>query len=249
MNLPITVLDAAVILLILASAGYAAWKGFLSETLTIFDWAAAAFGCLYFGPYLIPMMRGLVTTPWVAGLLAYAVVFLIIFIPLSFLSHRFSETVKHSPIGPLDRALGIAFGVVRGLVAVGLAYLAYTYFVPVPEQPRWIKEANTLPMIQSTADVLVSLVPSRTRGNFRLERDDSGDDAIGNLIRDNGAANRAGTDTSRGNSGGSYGERAAPRGNDNSPQGRPANNAQRGYGATDRRALDTLLQDGGGNRR
>lgn len=251
MNLPITVLDAAVILLILASAGYAAWKGFLSETLTIFDWAAAAFGCLYFGPYLIPMMRGLVATPWVAGLLAYAVVFLIIFIPLSFLSHRFSETVKNSPIGPLDWALGIAFGVVRGLVAVGLVYLAYTYFVPVPEQPRWIKEANTLPMIQSTADVLVSLVPSRTRGNFRLERDDSvrEEDAIGNLIRDNGEANRAGTDNSRGNSSGSYGEREAPRGNDNSPQGRPANNAQRGYGATDRRALDSLLQDGGGNRR
>jgi membrane protein required for colicin V production len=251
MNLPFTVLDAAVILLILASAGYAAWKGFLSETLTIFDWAAAAFGCLYFGPYLIPMMRGLVTTPWVGALLAYAAVFLIIFIPLSFLSHRFSETVKNSPIGPLDRALGIAFGVVRGLVAVGLVYLAYTYFVPVPEQPRWIREANTLPMIQSTADVLVSLVPNRTRGNFRLERDDSvrDDDAIGNLIRDNGAANRAGTDDSRANSRGSYGEREAPRGNDNSPQGRPANNAEKGYGATDRRALDNLLQDGGGNRR
>jgi membrane protein required for colicin V production len=243
MNLPFTLLDALVILLILASAGYAAWRGFLSETLTIFDWAAAAFGCLYFGPYLIPMMRGLVTTPWVAGLLAYAVVFLIIFIPLSFLSHRFSESVKNSPIGPLDRALGIAFGVVRGLVAVGLVYLAYTYFVPVPEQPRWIKQANTLPMIQSTADVLVSLVPSRTRGNFTLDRDAvREDDAIGNLIRENEGANRQG-------SSGTYGERAAPRGNDNPPQGRPANNAQRGYGASDRRALDNLLQDGGGNGR
>ena len=255
MNLPITVLDALVILLILASAGYAAWKGFLSETLTIFDWAAAAFGCLYFGPYLIPMMRGLVATPWIAGALAYAVVFLIIFIPLSFLSHRFSESVKNSPIGPLDRALGIAFGVVRGLVMVGLTYLAYTYFVPIAEQPRWVRQANTLPMIQSTADVLVPLVPSRTRGNFRLERDDAvrEDDAIGNLIRDNRDANRAGT------SAGSYGERQAPRGepprgeaprgNDNSPQGRPANSAQKGYGASDRRALDNLLQDGGGNRR
>jgi len=249
MNLPVTVLDVLVILLILVSAGYAAWKGFLSETLTIFDWAAAAFGCLYFGPYLIPMMRGLVSTPWVAGLLAYAVVFLIIFIPLSFLSHRFSETVKHSPIGPLDRALGIAFGVVRGLVAIGLVYLAYTYFVPVTEQPRWVRQAHTLPMIQSTADVLVSLVPSRTRGNFRLERDATprSDDAIGNLIRDNGEANRAGSAGSGG--GNAYGEREAPRGNDNPPQGRPANNAQKGYGASDRRALDSLLQDSGGNRR
>ena len=58
MNLPITLLDALVILLILASAGYAAWKGFLSETLTIFDWAAAAFGCLYFGPSAVCRWRG-----------------------------------------------------------------------------------------------------------------------------------------------------------------------------------------------
>ena len=60
-------------------------------------------------------------------------VFLAVFIPLAFVSHRFSETVKHSPIGPLDRAAGVAFGIVRGLVFVGLAYLAFTYFVPLAQ--------------------------------------------------------------------------------------------------------------------
>ena len=58
-----------------------------------------------------------------------------VFIPLSFMSHRFSQTVKNSPLGPLDRGLGIAFGVVRGLAIVGLAYLAFTYFTPVRQQP------------------------------------------------------------------------------------------------------------------
>jgi membrane protein required for colicin V production len=249
----ITVVDVVVVLLILLSAGYAAWRGFLSETLTIFDWAAAAFSCLYFGPTLIPMMRGLVATPWIASLLAYAVVFLIIFIPLSFLSHRFSETVKNSPIGPLDRALGIAFGVVRGLVAVGLVYLAYTYFVPVPEQPRWVKQAQTLPMIQATGDVILSLVPGHTRASFRAG---SGavreDDAIGNLIQENEDANRARPAETQG-SAGVYGERERPSqprvGAANPPQGSPARNAERGYGATDRRALDSLLQNSGGNGR
>ena len=168
MNLPITTIDILVILTVLASAGYAAWKGFLSETLTIFDWLAAAFGCLYFGPYLVPMLRGVIATPWLASLIAYAVVFLIIFIPLSFMSHRFSESVKNSVIGPLDRALGIAFGVVRGLVVVGLGYLAFTYFTPVRDQPRWLLTARTLPMIQSTGAVILSLVPSRVSTDFAL---------------------------------------------------------------------------------
>ena len=42
MNLPVTAFDILVILTVVVSAAYAAWKGFLSETLTIFDWLAAA---------------------------------------------------------------------------------------------------------------------------------------------------------------------------------------------------------------
>ena len=119
MSLSVTVLDCLIVLIVIVSAGYAAWRGFLWETLTIFAWVAAAFACLYFGPYVIPLTRGMVDQPWLASLLAYAAVFLAVFIPFAFMSHRFSESVKHSPIGPLDRAAGIAFGVVRGMVLIG----------------------------------------------------------------------------------------------------------------------------------
>ncbi len=235
MNL--TAIDVLVILTVIASAGYAAWKGFLSETLTIFDWLAAAFGCLYFGPYLVPMMRGVVSTAWLASLIAYAVVVLIIFIPRSFMSHRFSESVKNSPIGPLDRALGLAFGVVRGLAAVALVYLAYSYFVPVPEQARFVRQAQTLPIIQSTGQVILSLVPNRAKADFDLGSREKprSDDAIGALIRDNEDANRV-----------PYGQREPER---EPAQGGPAKKAEKGYGAADRRALDTLLKKDGGTSR
>ena len=54
MSLSVSFLDVLIVLIIIVSAGYAAWRGFLWETLTIFAWVAAAFACLYFGPYLIP---------------------------------------------------------------------------------------------------------------------------------------------------------------------------------------------------
>jgi membrane protein required for colicin V production len=237
MNLPVTVLDILVILVILASAGYAAWKGFLSETLTIFDWLAAAFGCLWIGPYVVPMLRGVVATPWLASLIAYAVVFLIVFIPLSFISHRFSQSVKNSPIGPLDRALGIAFGVVRGLAGVALVYLAYTYFVPVPQQAPFVKEARTLPMIQSTGQLILSLVPAHTKADFALGNGENTrpNDAIGDIIQNNQDANHAPDDV----------REPAPE----PAQSGPAKKAAKGYGAADRRALDTLLKKDGGTSR
>src|SRR5580704_288530 len=142
MSLSVTFIDCLIVLIIAVSAGYAVWRGFMWETLTIFAWVAASFGCLYFEPYIVPLTRSMVSQTWLASLLAYAAVFLAVFIPFAFMSHRFSESVKHSAIGPLDRAAGLAFGVVRGLVIVGLAYLAFTYFVPIRQHPRWLTEAR-----------------------------------------------------------------------------------------------------------
>src|SRR5690348_4868224 len=157
MNLSFNLIDFLVVLVIVVSAGYACWRGFVSETLSIIAWAAAAFATLYFGPWVVPLARGLIATPWLGSLAAYAGVFLVVLIPLAFMSHRFSQSVKHSAIGPLDRALGIAFGVVRGLLIVGVAYLAFTYMVPIEKQPASVTQARLLPLVQSSGEVILSL--------------------------------------------------------------------------------------------
>ena len=222
MTLPLTMVDVLVGLVVLVSAGYAAWRGFLSEVLSIFAWASAAFATLYFGPWLIPLMRGVIATPWIASLAAYAGIFLLVLIPLSFMAHRFSESVKHSPIGPLDRALGIAFGVVRGLVIVGLAYMAFTYFVPIKQQPAVLTGARSLPVIQSSAEVLLSLAPNRDRAGFAAEPAGQHDE-LGDLIRRNSSVNKVSEDHVQHKS-------------------MAAKPAQKGYGAKDRQALDNLLE-------
>ena len=230
MNLSFHFLDFLIVLVIVVSAGYAAWRGFLSETLSVFAWAAAAFGTLYFGPWVVPLARSMITTPWLASLAAYAGVFLAIFIPLSFMSYRFSETVKHSPIGPLDRALGVAFGVVRGLIVIALAYLAYTYVVPVRQQPTWVTEARFLPLMQSSAEVLLSVVPNRAHADFAGAPEKPKSDRVGDLIqRQNDHPDGLGALIQRQN------EDA----NKSSP---PVKKGGKTYGADDRRALDSLLQ-------
>jgi uncharacterized membrane protein required for colicin V production len=259
MSLSFTFLDCLVLLIVLVSVGYATWRGFLWETLTIFAWVAAAFACLYFGPYVVPLMRSMVGEMWLASLLAYSAVFLAVFIPFAFISHRFSETVKSSPIGPLDRAAGVAFGVVRGLVIVGLAYLAFTYFVPIKNHPAWVRDARLLPLVQDTSQVLLSVVPDhpdefayiprrenrpvpRIEQKAAIPRDMStgapaaapGHDPMADLIRKNEAANHVSV-TKR--------ELAQAK-----PAEKTAKTAK-SYGASDRQALDSLVQSSGnGNR-
>ncbi|HEY4941123.1 MAG TPA: CvpA family protein [Rhizomicrobium sp.] len=161
MSLAFGFVDLFVVLIILGSAAYATWRGFVSETLSIVAWAAAALASLYLGPWVARMAHALIATAWISTVVGYGAVFVVVFIPLSFASHRFSEGVKRSLVGPLDRVLGATFGIVRGLAILGIAYLIFTAFVPIRSQPAWLTNARTLPLIQSSAEVLLALVPAR----------------------------------------------------------------------------------------
>ena len=212
MSLAFTFIDLLVIVVVLVSAAYATWKGFISETLAIIAWATAAFATLYFGPWAGERLHGLISSPWLRMIAAYAGVFVVVFVPLSIVSLRFAETVRHSPVGPLDRALGTTFGVVRGLAIVGLAYLVFTAFVPIRTQPEWLTDARTLPLIQSSSELLLALVPIQHEEEARPPSRKAQN--LEKPLPEPAAA---------------VGTKAPGRGN-------------KGYGIGDRRALDRLLE-------
>ena len=153
-------IDLVVVAVVLASAIFAVYRGFVAESLSIFAWAAAAFATLYFAPSAAPLLSSAMS-PVMAQLVAYVVVFLVVLIPLSFLSARFAENVRNSAVGPLDRSLGAIFGVVRGLIVLTLAYILFSLMVPPKKQPEWITQAATLPLIEDTSDVVLTVIPRR----------------------------------------------------------------------------------------
>lgn len=153
-------IDLVVVAVVLASAVFAVYRGFVAESLSIFAWAAAAFATLYFAPSAAPLLSGAMS-PVMAQIVSYVVVFLVVLIPLSFLSARFAENVRSSAVGPLDRSLGAIFGVVRGLILITLAYILFSLIVPPQKQPEWIAKAGTLPLIEDTSDAILSLIPNR----------------------------------------------------------------------------------------
>lgn len=219
--LGVTIIDPIVLAVLFVSAVYATYRGFVSETLSIFAWAAAAFATLVFGPKLAPVARGLFSTPFLGVLVGYAAIFLVVLIPLSFMSFRFAQSVKNSQVGTLDRSLGAVFGVVRGLAIIGLAYIAFSSVIAVKSQPDWIAGAKTLPLIQISSEALLSLVPDQHMGGARPQAE---------------AAQPAPVATPSG---------AVP-----TPVPKPAaakKHGQKAYGAKERRELDRLIETTGGN--
>ncbi|HEY5337213.1 MAG TPA: CvpA family protein [Rhizomicrobium sp.] len=215
--------DLLVIAIVGASAVYATYRGFVAETLSILAWAAAAFATLYFAPSAAPLLSGMMS-PVAAELAAYIGVFLIVLIPLSFMSYRVAEGVQRSAVGTLDRSMGAVFGIIRGLILIAMAYLLFTLIVPVKSQPEWIARAWTLPVVQDTSDVLLSLVPDRDSRMFTNNETSHASESR--------VAEPAPSDLPR----------PRPRPGTHEAAKSHGSNAKKSYGVKDRKALDRLIQ-------
>jgi membrane protein required for colicin V production len=230
MNISFGFLDVAVVAIVLISAIYATYKGLVAESLAIFGWVAAAYATLYFGPWCAYWMSGMISPDWLGEIVGYAVVFLVVLLPLAFASSRISDNVKKSQVGTLDSVLGTGFGILRGVAIVGIAYLIFTAAVPLGSQPEWVTRTRLMPVIRVSAEIVASLIPDQ---NVHLRRHRS--DPIAEKLQENQVEDRP--------------EHAivsrkpvesepVP-----APRPKPAKHTKKAYGAKDRRALDRLIEN------
>lgn len=152
-------IDILVIATLLISGAFAYARGFVHEVLSIVGWAGAAFATIYGTPVLKHFTRQFIEAPFIADLVTGILVFIVTLAVLSIITRQISKGVKESALGALDRALGFLFGLLRGAIIVGLVWIGYEWFVPPKEQPEWIFEARTIPMVVRGAEMLKSLVP------------------------------------------------------------------------------------------
>jgi membrane protein required for colicin V production len=168
----LTTIDLIIIAIISLSATVALWRGLVRETFSIIEWIASAYVALRVSPTFQPMLSDIIAPPWLAWIAAFVGTFLLVFVPLSLVTHRFAEFVRRSEISAVDRTLGLVFGVGRGLVIVGLSYIAYASFVPLENHPPALTEARLFPLIRNSSNILLSLVPGTGSEGSALSKEE-----------------------------------------------------------------------------
>jgi len=152
-------LDLAVLGLLLLSGLLALARGFVAEVLSIVGWVGAAIATLKLFDLVQPIARLHITPALVADVVAGAAIFFATLILLSLLAGAIGRRVRDSELSMLDRSLGFVFGLARGAVLIGLAYLVFAQLAPPKQHPDWIKDAKSLPAIRYAALALASLAP------------------------------------------------------------------------------------------
>jgi len=93
-----------------------AWRGLVYEALSVLGWAASFYAAQWFAPQVALLL------PWPSATepVRYAAAFVLVFIAALFAAGLLASLLKRlvDAIGlrPVDRTLGAAFGVVRGLI-------------------------------------------------------------------------------------------------------------------------------------
>lgn len=156
----VTLLDGLIVVIVLLSAVLAMIRGFVREVLSIASWVAAAIAAYAFYEQLLPFTRQYVSNEHIALGLTIAAIFFVTLIIVSIITMKVSDFVIDSKIGLLDRTLGFVFGAARGLLLVVVAMLFFNWLVPIAQQPTWVANAKSKPMLDDLGTKLIAVLPA-----------------------------------------------------------------------------------------
>lgn len=162
----LTALDIIVILLVGAGLVFGWLRGFVAEILSLFAWFLAIMALRYLHEPVRDLLVGPVGTVSGASVLAFALVFGLVFLGGKLASRRLGTRVRSSVVGPVDRLLGAGFGALKGLIGATILYMGVslvydTIWGRAAARPEWIAEARTYPLLQSSSATIVDLVEAR----------------------------------------------------------------------------------------
>jgi membrane protein required for colicin V production len=170
-SLPINPADLIVLAIIVISGLLAFARGLVREVLSIVGWVGAAIITLYGIPYVRPYVGMFVRQDQiVVDVVGGTIIFILTLVALSLASVGVARQVKDSQLNALDRSLGFAFGVARGMVLICLSYMVIVWSLPPADHPKALREARTLPFIETGAELIKGLVPESWRGGATARR-------------------------------------------------------------------------------
>ena len=165
----LTALDIIVLLLVGGGAALGLMRGFVTEVISLFSWVAAIIALKLFHAPAAAMLTGFVGTKGGAAVLAFALIFLIVFVAGKFIAASLGRRTRQSVLGPIDRVLGLGFGALKGLLAATLLFLlgnlGYdTVYGGAAQRPEWMRASRTFPLLNASGRAVIDFVETRRKG-------------------------------------------------------------------------------------
>ncbi|WP_372784709.1 CvpA family protein [Phenylobacterium sp.] len=155
-----TQFDIIILVLLGISALVGFWRGAVAEIAAIVALVVAAVLAIYSLPITAPFGHKLFHSDWLAAAFALIATFVVIYVALRLIGGAIARRVQETRfLGTLDRSVGLAIGLVRGLIVLGAFNLMFNAATPKDLQPHWIVGSTTWPLAQNMGRMLSALAP------------------------------------------------------------------------------------------
>ncbi len=160
----LNLLDVFFFVIILGSIILGIIKGFIRELFSLAFFIIAVILSFLFYADLGDVFVKHIKNRDVANFAAFAAIFVVVLIVGSLVTYSLKKLFVIGPLKSIDRILGGAFGLVRGILICGIFIFGLIVF---PIHDKLVKESQVCPYIMKTVDVFLNLLPE----NFREKID------------------------------------------------------------------------------
>ena len=136
-----------------------AWRGLVYEVLSVLGWAVSFYTAQYFAPRVsawLPLQSS-------SDAVRYAAAFVLVFVAAVFtaglLAFLLKKLIEAIGLRPVDRTMGAAFGLVRGVIL--LLAIAVVMDMTALKKNVWWQESKGAPILSATLNGLKPVLPEQ----------------------------------------------------------------------------------------
>ena len=155
-------IDYAILAVIGISGVISLMRGFVREALSLAGWVAAFWIALALSGRVAAWLEGYVTVPSVRVAIAFAVLFFGVLLMCGVVLRMVGLLVERTGMSGTDRTLGIVFGVLRGIVVMGVLVLL-AGLTPLPRDSWWSQSIFLPHFVELANEIRLYLPPDIRR--------------------------------------------------------------------------------------
>jgi membrane protein required for colicin V production len=151
----LTVADIVILAAVAVSCFAGALRGFVREALSLCVWVAAGFFAAAFDERAAPWFTGVIASPPLRLVAGFALMFVLGVFLGGIVTNMVSKLTDVMGLGGADKALGMLFGLLRGVL---LVMVAVVLTLRVDTFRDWYTNSTLVPYLMGLAEYLAQLV-------------------------------------------------------------------------------------------
>jgi membrane protein required for colicin V production len=155
----LTGFDFIAVAILLVSGLVGLLRGATRELVTVIAFVGAAIASVFALRFSGPLAHHFIHTAWLAHIAALIVVFILVYVVVRLVGGQLTRGVRQTALSSLDRTLGLAIGLARGVVAVGILVILIRAATPAERMPHWFTHAKVYPLANAAGSALRAFAP------------------------------------------------------------------------------------------